>query len=133
MLYAYWFEGHPQYANRIERIFKSMRDHGDILCSSALILSEVLAGPQRENDIDAINKIEAFFLSPAITLLPYAVPAARTFALLRAEAGVPAMDALHLATASQADIDLFLTNDKRLHKVRVPGIRFIANLETDIL
>ena len=40
---------------------------------------------------------------------------------------------LHLACAAEARVDLFLTHDKRLAKKIIPGIQFIATLDTDIL
>jgi len=40
---------------------------------------------------------------------------------------------IHLASAAQAGTDLFLTNDKSLVGKIVPGIQFIAMLDTQIL
>jgi hypothetical protein len=37
-----------------------------------------------------------------------------------------------LACAAQAGTDLFLTNDKNLLGKNVPGIQFIASLETQL-
>jgi predicted nucleic acid-binding protein len=44
--------------------------------------------------------------------------------------GVAPADAIHLACAAQAKTDLFLTNDKRLVGKIIPGIQFIATLDT---
>ncbi|HEY7838794.1 MAG TPA: hypothetical protein VIC54_09360 [Terriglobales bacterium] len=41
-------------------------------------------------------------------------------------------DALHLAIAATAGVNLFLTNDRRLHRLKVPGIDFIAGLDTNL-
>ena len=38
-------------------------------------------------------------------------------------------DAIQLACASHFGVDLFITNDKNLHKLDIPGIGFIAPLE----
>ena len=51
---------------------------------------------------------------------------------LRANHGVKALDALHLSIAATSGVDLFLTHDRRLHKLVVPGLPFIAGLETDL-
>jgi uncharacterized protein len=40
---------------------------------------------------------------------------------------------MHLACAASAGIDLFLTSDKQLLKLDVPGIQFIADFTTPIL
>jgi len=47
--------------------------------------------------------------------------------------GLPAADAIHLACAAQAGTDLFLTSDKRLVGQIVPGVQFIAPLDTTLL
>ena len=39
-------------------------------------------------------------------------------------------DAIHLACAASRNINLFITNDKRLLGKNIPGIDFIASLET---
>jgi predicted nucleic acid-binding protein len=46
---------------------------------------------------------------------------------------VPPGDAIHLASAAQAGTELFLTNDKNLIGKVVPGIHFIASLDTRLL
>jgi predicted nucleic acid-binding protein len=55
------------------------------------------------------------------------------FAEIRGRAGIISGDAIHLACAAEARVDLFLTHDKRLAKKIVPGIQFIATLDTNIL
>jgi hypothetical protein len=39
-------------------------------------------------------------------------------------------DGIHLAGAASRNINLFITNDKRLLGKNIPGIDFIASLET---
>ena len=51
----------------------------------------------------------------------------------RGTLGVAPANAIHLACAAQAGTDLFLTNDKRLVGKIVPGIQFIASLDTQLL
>jgi predicted nucleic acid-binding protein len=132
MMFAYWLEDHPKYGGRVQDIYEAMSVRGDRLCSSQFALGELLVGPLQLNEEAAADAIEAFFLSDAVTLLPYPHQAVRTFAQLRARDGIKALDALHLAVAASAEVDLFLTNDRRLHRLVVPGIRFIATLETDL-
>jgi predicted nucleic acid-binding protein len=76
--------------------------------------------------------IQQFFDSDAISMLPYTTQAVRLFAELRANHGVKALDALHLSISAAEGVDLFLTHDRRLHKLIVPGLPFIAGLETDL-
>ena len=132
MLYAYWLEGNGKYGNRVQQIHQTMLQRSDALCSSLFVLGELLVGPVKANDAAAATAIQQFFDSDAVTMLPYTSQAVRLFAELRAHHGVKALDALHLAIAATSGVDLFLTHDRRLHKVVVPGLPFIAGLETDL-
>jgi len=51
------------------------------------------------------------------------------YASLRATHTIRNADAIQLACAAHFGVDLFITNDKNLHKLNVPGIGFIAPLE----
>jgi len=42
-------------------------------------------------------------------------------------------DAVHLACAASAGMDLFLTGDGDLQKLYVPGIQFIADYDNPLL
>jgi predicted nucleic acid-binding protein len=55
------------------------------------------------------------------------------FGRIRANHRTSAADTIHLACASVAEIDLFLTNDRDLVKLHIPGIKFIAGLDTSLL
>jgi hypothetical protein len=41
-------------------------------------------------------------------------------------------DSIHLACAAQARIDLFLTNDAALVGKVIPGIQFIAGMDSNV-
>jgi predicted nucleic acid-binding protein len=66
-------------------------------------------------------------------VIPFTIEIADHYAQIRGTLGVAPADAIHLACAAQAGTDLFLTNDKRLVGKIVPGIQFIASLETQFL
>lgn len=132
MLYAYWLEGNNKLTQRVQHIHHTMLQRSDILCSSLFVLGELLVGPTKANDTTAAAAIQQFFESDAVSLLPYTPQAVRLFAELRAHHGVKALDALHLAIAATSGVDLFLTHDRRLHKVVAPSLPFIAGLETDL-
>lgn len=42
---------------------------------------------------------------------------------------ITAPDAIQLACAATAGVDLFMTNDDRLSRRLVPGVKFITSLE----
>jgi predicted nucleic acid-binding protein len=132
MIYAYWFEDHKGLSERVHQIYDIMQQRGDILCSSAFVLSELLVGPLKLDDRKGADLIERYFQSDAVTMLPYPASAARIFAQLRAQHEVKSLDALHLAIAATGGVDLFLTNDHRLQKLVMAGLPFIASLETEL-
>lgn len=133
MLFAYLFEGHPEFKPRVAQIAKRMEERGDTLCTSVFAVGEMLAGPSRTQRWDEVSKLRAFFRSPELRLLEFKLSTAEIFAEIRGRTGISAGDAIHLACASEARVDLFLTHDKRLAKKIVPGIQFIATLDTHIL
>ncbi len=51
------------------------------------------------------------------------------YASLRATHRIRNPDAIQLACAAHFGVDLFITNDRQLQKLDVPGIGFIASLE----
>lgn len=128
MLFIFWLEDHPAWGPRVERVFQAMQRRGDRLCTGALAVGEVLAGPVRAGDTGAADRVRAFFRRPEVSVLPFTMRAADHFAWLRS-LGAGAADAVHLATAAEAGADLFLTHDRRLRRLIVPRIQFIAGLE----
>ena len=132
MVFVYWLEDHPSYAPRVEYIFQSMMARGDRFCASYLSIGEVLARPLKQKQVQLVERIEQFFDSGLVEMLPFDRQAAGKFARLRATANVSPADAIHLACAGAAGVDLFLTHDKSLHKLRVKGIQFIAGLDVNV-
>ncbi|HZE26487.1 MAG TPA: PIN domain-containing protein [Terriglobales bacterium] len=61
-------------------------------------------------------------------MIPFDVKAAKVYAGLRSERSLRAPDALQLACAANAKLDLFVTNDERLQGKQVDGIQFIVPL-----
>jgi predicted nucleic acid-binding protein len=132
MVFVYWLENHPSYAPRVEHIFQSMLARGDRFCASYLLIGEVLARPLKEKQVQLVEQIEQFFDSGLVEMLPFDRAAAGQFARLRATTNVSPADAIHLACAAAAGVDLFLTHDKDLHKLQTGGIQFIVGLDVNV-
>jgi predicted nucleic acid-binding protein len=77
-------------------------------------------------------KVRKAFDSPQIELISFTPEKADTYARIRAEYRVSPADAIHLACASNAGVDLFLTNDNRLRSLAVPGIHFVAGMDVNL-
>jgi predicted nucleic acid-binding protein len=69
-----------------------------------------------------------FFRRPGVIVLPFDLEAASRYASIRQDRTITRSDAMQLATAASAGIDLFITNDGRLSKVVVAGIAFVSSL-----
>ena len=63
------------------------------------------------------------------TILPFDAACAPRYAAIRADRTIKAPDAIQLACAAAAGVDLFITNDDRLSRKHVPDVKFIASLE----
>ena len=133
MLFIYWLEDHPDYAGEMKRILSRMASRGDRLCSSAFGLGEVLVGAKQRDDRHLAETVRTTMRPPRVELLPFDAAAAEHYADIRARHRTKSPDAIHLACAASAGVDLFLTNDAALARLDVPGIRFIAGLDAPVL
>lgn len=132
MLFVYWLEDHPLYAKRVRQILTKMEERQDRLCTSAFTAGEVLVGPYKLRARDEARQIRGIFESSFVEVIPYTLQTADLYARIRADQGVSPADAIHLACAAQVGTDLFLTNDAALTGKVVPGIHFIAGLDTNL-
>ncbi len=130
MLFIYSFEDHPAYADRVESLRRRMLDRGDQLFTSALVVGEIQIKPAETGDRQMMERYREAFHSPAITVIPFDQQAAEIYARIRGDRTISRPDAIHLACAASRNINLFITNDKRLLGKNIPGIDFIASLET---
>ena len=132
MLFVYWLEDHPQHAGRVEDIFTAIQRRRDTLCSSVITLGEILTGVYKKNAPDLAARIRSFFQPTHVELLSFTIETADRYAQIRGEHRVTPSDAMHLATAAQIGVNLFLTNDRRLQKLVIPGIDFIAGMDVNL-
>jgi len=133
MLFIYWLEDHPQYAKRVGAIRSRMEERGDQLITGAFTFGEILAGAYRKGATQVAADSRRWLKEVVTEVIPFTIETADHYAQIRGTLGVAPADAIHLACAAQAGTDLFLTNDKRLVGKIVPGIQFIAYLETQLL
>jgi uncharacterized protein len=132
MLFVYWFEDNPQYAARVEEIYRKMRQRKDKLLTSAFTVGEILAGSYRRGQADEGRNIRQLFESFEVELIPFAAETAERYGQIRGSSRVSPADAIHLASAAHAGVDLFLTDDRELRSLVIPGIHFIAGLDVNL-
>ncbi len=133
MLFVYWIEDHPRYAKRVRQLLLKMEKRQDQLCTSTFAVGEALVGPRKAGNRETATKMLDVFRSPFVEVVPFGLEAAEHYASIRASRSISAPDAIHLACAAQARIDLFLTNDTELIGKVIPGIHFIAGIDSDVL
>jgi predicted nucleic acid-binding protein len=107
---------------------KKMLLRGDQLLTSKLTLGEVLVKPMSVGDMNLCRKYEKAIAATSL-IIPFDLEAARGYAALRSGRSLRAPDAMQLACAAAAHVDLFVTNDCRLQGKHVTGIEFIVALE----
>jgi predicted nucleic acid-binding protein len=101
---------------------------GDTLCTSIFSAGEVLAGPRRRGSQSEADAVKHFFTSGTVKVLPFTLETADRFAMIRVANKVSPADAIHLASAAEAGVDVFFTNDDALRRLSISGIKFFADL-----
>jgi predicted nucleic acid-binding protein len=127
-LFVYFFEGDDARSAATKKLRVNMLERGDQLVTSTLTLGEVLVKPVANGD-DSRCKLYEDVLTKTALILPFDLRAARRYAAIRSTTSVKGPDAIQLACASEAGVDLFVTNDRRLQGKQIPGIQFIVALE----
>ena len=131
-LFIYLTEEHKELSTRVSKLAERMLERNDQLLTSALTLGEVLVRPTARNDVALCRKYEDIISRSAI-LIPFERETARIYASIRGDLTIKAPDAIQLACAAQAHIDLFITNDERLSNKTIAGIQFIVSLRSAFL
>ncbi|MEI9970224.1 MAG: type II toxin-antitoxin system VapC family toxin [Terracidiphilus sp.] len=127
-LFIYMFEGLEPFRSRVLEIRKRIIDRGDQIVTSAMTLGEVLVKPTKLGQASLIEEYDRAIRSTA-RVIGFDSSVSWRYASLRATHTIRNADAIQLACASHFGVDLFITNDKNLHKLDIPGIGFIAPLE----
>lgn len=126
-VFIYLFEDHEPFSSIVDACWRRMIQRGDKLVTSAMTLGELLVKPTRLGEASLIEQYDRTIRSRA-QVVNFDASVAWRYASLRATHKLRNADAIQLACAAHFGVDLFITNDKNLHKLDVPGIGFIAPL-----
>ena len=132
MLFAYYIEANPEFGPRVKQIYASIAKRQDTLCTSVFTIGEILTGPYKKGTQDIVSAIRNVIRPPNVELIPFDLSTADRYAKIRSTNSVSPADAIHLASAAEGRVDLFLTNDHRLQGLVIPGIDFIAGLDVNL-
>ena len=130
MLFIYLLEKNPAYFKTVQRVLERSYEREDQLFTSYLGLGEVMAGAATSPVPRRAEEIRGLMDEMGFSYLPFGERSVGAFAYLRSVHRVKPADAMNLACASAAGIDLFLTGDEKLLKVHVAGVNFISSFET---
>lgn len=131
-LFIYLIEDSGDRGKRVAHLAQRMKERKDELIASTLSLGEVLVKPREAGDSALCQQYEAILLQHT-ELISFDEEAAKLYAEIRQDRTIRAPDAIQLACASRARVDLFITNDERLSRASVPGIQFISSLNRAFL
>jgi predicted nucleic acid-binding protein len=127
-LFIYLFEDYGNLSKAVAHLRSKMLARGDQLFTSTLTLGEILVKPSERGETELCTRYE-HAISSAAVMISFDLKAARIYAELRTERSLKAPDAIQLACAANAAVDLFVTNDERLQGKHVQGIQFIVPLD----
>ncbi len=127
-LFIYLLEDSPGFGATVQDLRRRMLRRNDRLFTSAMTIGEVLVKPLSTGHNSLAERYRVLFSSPQLTISPFDLGAAEAYARIRQDRGLHPADAIQLACAASAEIDLFITNDSRLSRKNVPGIKFISGL-----
>ncbi len=106
------------YSSLLEPAWASSKSGDARIVSSELALLETLVKPVRERDV-LLEKLfrELLLTSGAVQLQPITQAILERSLLIRAHEGLKTPDAIHAATALEANCSLFVTNDPTLGRL----------------
>jgi uncharacterized protein len=133
MLFIYMLEANPGFAPKVRRILNQIADKEYTLSTSVFSIGEILTGPRRRGSISGADAVKKYFSSGAVEILPFNEAAADRYGTIRGTTRVSQADAIQLASAAEAGVDVFFTNDIDLLRLRIPGIKLFADLDGRII
>ena len=131
-LFIYLIEDFRDLSERVTVLRRRMLERGDELYTSALTLGEILIKPMEAGNESLARRYESVLLQGAV-IIPFDVEPARLYASIRRDRTIRPPDAIQLACAAHARVDLFITNDERLSTKSIPHIHFVSSLQRAFL
>lgn len=127
-LFIYMLEDSPKFGQTVENLWRRMLQRNDQLLTSAMTVGEILVKPLATGNRALAGRYRSFFSSPQMTITTFDLGAAEAYARIRQDRSVQPADAIQLACAASASVDLFITSDDRLSQKNINGVNFITSL-----
>ncbi len=125
MCFIYHFEQTLPYFSHIETIFSQSQSGKSEIITSIISVLETLSAPKYLTRPEVVGEINLFFLETGyITVFDINWEIAQEAASLRREFKfLRAPDSIQLATATIYKAQMFVTNDKILANLKIPGLK----------
>ncbi len=115
----YFLDGDQRYANSCREIFSSIEKKKNIGVTSDLSYLESAVPAMRTKDVATLTLIKGFFLQmPGLKVVMPNFEILDKALYLRAVYNMKTIDAIQLATAIENGWTLFVTNDKKITRVK---------------
>ena len=119
----YSIERFPDYIALLDPMWRQLKLGKFQVMTSELALLETLVMPIRQTNKALINRYETLLTASEINLIPITRSILKSAANIRATANIKTPDAIHAATAIDAECTIFLTNDKGF--LRIPELQTV--------
>lgn len=127
-LFIYLLEENPQFSKQVMDLRRKMLERQDELVTSTMTLAEIQVVPRRAGDLDLAAHYRNT-IQQVSRVVPFDGAAADKFAELRINPSIQPADAIQLSCAAASGVTIFITNDIRLTRLRIPGIDFVTSLD----
>lgn len=117
-IFIYAFEGFPEYADKLRKLFDAIDSGAISAATSELTLAELLVKPFMDgNDQRQSIYRDTIQNSNLLSVYPVSRDILIEAARLRSASSLRLPDAIHVATACFGGCTIFLTNDRRISPV----------------
>lgn len=118
-VFIYLFEQHPKYGQLCAMLIDGFDGGHNNGVASSIAVSEILTRPMKQKNGEVVSLYEHVFRSlPHFSLIEVDYTVAKAAAVLRAEYDILLADALHVACALKGKATVFVTNDKKLKRIK---------------
>ena len=126
--FIYSVERIEPYRTLLEPVWQQAQAGQFTVVSSELVVLETLVKPLREGDAVVESLFRSLFEADEVRLIIASRSLWEEAARLRADTGLKTPDALHAASALQAECTLFITNDDDFRRVQGLPVVVLGNL-----
>lgn len=127
--FIYYIEADPQFGPLSKEVIDAVQSGLLTAFSSVITLAEVLPRPVQAGRADIAERFSMFLRRGRnLTLLSISADIAEKAGWLRGRyPSIRALDAIQISSALYAETDVFLTNDKRLRRIKEIRIMLLSD------